>query len=126
MPGCPWQGGLDSAARQRSHLARQRAAAPQSMHLPFARRSARRCFWAAAVLGIIPPVVRVKPILWTRQEPNLGSHSRGDRCHSQSRTHGGGGLSPSPTARTRRAAGVVCLPAYFLAGCGFLGLGVDR
>ena len=70
MPGCPWQGGLDSAARQRSHLARQRAAAPQSMHLPFARRSARRCLWAAAVLGIIPPVVRVKPILWTRQEPN--------------------------------------------------------
>ena len=41
-----------SAARQRLHLARPRAAAPQSMHLPFARRSARRWLWAAAVLGI--------------------------------------------------------------------------
>ena len=56
-----------SAARQRSHLARPCAAAPQLMHRPFARPFARRCLWAAAVLGIIPPpVVRVKPILWTR------------------------------------------------------------
>ena len=33
---------------------------------------------------------------------------------------------PFPHGQNPRAAGVVCLPAYFLAGCGFLGLGVDR
>ena len=76
-----------SAARQRAHLARPSAAAPQSMHRPFARRSARRCLWAAAVLSIIPPLFRVKPIQWTQQELNLDPFSPRGRGCSHNRTH---------------------------------------